>query len=197
MSSISGKYGKTAVAVWGMCLAVFVLAFFLVIKPQMTTMASLEREYKEVKSIAETARIQAQDTTKQELQKQIDQMKTQLSRFVVASKDDIQTLASMEIDMSKKMELDAFNIDPWSAGEISAFSECKYVFGQSMKVSFNGSFQQFAKFLNMLERYKSVIFIDTFSITRAQEQDKEAKNKVEMNLAVLVEKQPAAKGKQG
>jgi Tfp pilus assembly protein PilO len=196
MSFISGKYLKTAIAIWGISIAVFVLVFMLVLKPQMAKRDSLGREYKDVKSTADTAKVEAEDSARQELQKQIDDMKAQLSRFVLSSKDNIQTLASIEIyNMSKEIGLDAFNIDPWSAGEVSAFSECKFVFGQSIKVSFNATFREFAKFLNMLERYKSVIFIDTFSITSVNKENE--KHKVEMNLAVLVEKPVAVKGARG
>ncbi|MEJ2648468.1 MAG: type 4a pilus biogenesis protein PilO [Sedimentisphaerales bacterium] len=192
MNWISGKYVKTAAAIWGISLAVFVLAFLFVIKPQMNEKKTLQTKYQKIKDEAETARRDAQDSTRRDLQEQIDAMKSQLDRFVMVSKDDIQDLATIVVDMSKGIGLEAFNIDPWSGGEIPAFSECKSVFGQSIDVTFNASFDEFAKFLNMLERYKSVVFVDTFSITKSSEEN--AKHKVEMNLAVLVEKPTTARG---
>ena len=190
MNWISGKYVKTAAMTWGACLAVFVLAFLFVIKPQMNDKKTLRDKYDTLKKQAETARLDSQDTARREIQEQIDDMKSQLNRFVMNSKDDIQDLVTIVGDMSKGIGLEAFNIDPWAGGEIPAFSECKSVYGQSVNVTFNASFVEFAKFLNMLERYKSVVFIDTFSITRSSEEN--AKHKVEMSLAVLVEKPTAA-----
>jgi Tfp pilus assembly protein PilO len=190
MSLINGKYIKTAGIIWGISLAVFVLAFLFVIKPQMNEKKTLQSKYQEIKAEADTARLNAQDSKRRELQEQIDAMKSQLDRFVMASKDDIQDLVTIVGDMSEGIGLEAFN--PWSGGEIGAFSECKSVFGQSIDVTFNATFDEFAKFLNMLERYKSVVFVDTFSITSSSEEN--AKHKVEMNLAVLVEKPTAARG---
>ncbi len=195
MSFTGVKYLKTAAVVWGVCIAVFVPAYSFVLKPQAAGLDSKTREYNEIKSQADTARFEAEGSTLLAAQKRIDEMKSQLDRFVVSSKENIQSLASLEIyNMSKEIGLDAFHIDPWSGGDIPAFSECKYVTGQPMKVTFEASFQQFAKFLNMLESYKSVIFIDSFSITRSR--DNNAKHKVDMNLAVLVVKQTPVKGAQ-
>ena len=191
MSFINGKYMKTAVVVWGICLVVFVLAFMFVLRPQIAEKSNLDRKYEIAKENDETYNEQAKESTKREMQEQIDEMKAQLARFVLPSRDAIQTLASIEIDkMAKDLGLDAY-IDPWNGSQIAAFSECKHVYGQSIKVTFNATFNEFAKFLNRLERYKSVIFIDSFSITRSHEEN--VKHTVEMNLVVLVEKPATAK----
>jgi Tfp pilus assembly protein PilO len=187
------KYLKPAAVVWVICLAIFIPAYMFVLKPQAVQFDSLTRDCNDCKRKAEVAWLESQGSTLLAVQKRIDEMKLQLDRFVVPSKEDIQSLASLEIyNMSKEIGLDAFHIDPWSGGDISAFSECKYVSGQPMKVTFEASFQQFAKFINMLESYKSVIFIDSFSITRSRNDN--AKHKVDMNIAVLVAKKTPVKG---
>jgi hypothetical protein len=191
MSLMSRKYIKTAAIFWGICLVVLVPVYLLALKPQMTRMETLQRQYQEKEIEAERIRADALESTRQELQKKIESLKAEFDRFVVPSKDAIQTLASIEIDkMCKDNGLDAY-IDPWNSGEVQAFNECKYVQGQFIKVTFSASFNDFAKFLNSLERYKSVIFVDNFSISRPQE--KEAKGNVEMNLAVLVARQASQK----
>ena len=192
MSSIIGKYLKITLVVWGISLIFSVPAFWFLLRPQMKKIEVYKHDYNELKNQAFTATLEAEESTMRALQKQFDEVKTKYGMFVVHSKDDIQNLASLEIyNMSREIGLDSFHIDPWSTREIAAFSDCKYVFGQPMKVTFNASFPEFAKFLNMLERYKLVIFVDTFSITRENPED--IKHKVEMNLAVLVEKPVAVK----
>lgn len=194
MSSMSRKYIKTASMFWGLCLVVLAAMYLLTLKPQMEKMNKLRRQYKDKTIQAERFRVDAEESTIQEMQKEIDSLKDDYERFVVPSRDVIQTLALIEIDkMCKDIGLDAF-IDPWNNGEVQAFNDCKYVHGQFIKVTCNANFPDFARFLNRLERYKSVIFIDSFSISRPQE--KETKGNVEMNLVVLVAKPALQKGGQ-
>jgi hypothetical protein len=188
MNSIVGRYLKTTLGIWGISLIFIIPAFVFLLRPQMRKVDNFRQENDRLTKEALAVKFEAEESTRQGLQKQIDEMKLELSRFVVKSKDDIQRLASLEIDdnMSNQIGLDEFRIDPLSGGEIRTFKDCKYVYGQTMKVTFNATYPQFAKFINMLERYESVIFIDTFSITK--EKAEESKHKVEMNLVVLVEK---------
>jgi Tfp pilus assembly protein PilO len=193
MNSIIGRYLKITLMIWGISLIFIIPAFVFVLRPQMRKVDNLRQENNRLTNEAFAAKLEAEESTRQGLQKQIDEMKSQFGRFVIKSKDDIQRLASLEIDdnMSNQIGLDTFRIDPLSGGEVRAFKDCKYVYGQTMKVTFNATYPQFAKFLNMLERYESVIFIDTFFITK--ENNKENKHQIEMNLVVLVEKAVPAK----
>ena len=68
----------------------------------------------------------------------------------------------------------------------SAMPDYKYLCENHMDVSFTGNFNQFAAFLNALERHRPVVFVDTFNITRSEKND--SGNEVNMNLAVFVRK---------
>ncbi len=186
MNLMARKYIKTAIMFWGLCLVILVPVVLLVIKPQMERIKSLRNQYNEKNIQTEKIKVETEESTILELQKKIDNLKAEYDRFVVPSQSAIQTLALIEIDkMCKDIGLDAY-IDPWNSGEVQAFSECKYVRGQLIKVTFNATFNEFAKLLNNLERFKSVIFIDGFSVTKSQEN--EGKQRIEMSLAVLVAK---------
>ena len=168
-------------------LAVFIPAYLLIINKQFNELHDLDNN---INSLIE-AKSQAASISSEEIidkyRAQTEEVRSQFRKFVIPSKDNIQTLASIEIDkISHEIGLEEFHIDPWSSSEIAAFGECKYLFGQPMEVSFKATFNEFAKFLNMLERYKTVIFIDTFSITRSTGED--VKHQVRMALAVLVER---------
>lgn len=193
MILISRKNLIIAGLVWGISLAVFLLVYVFVLKPQKAELMRIDAKLKEKEKEANDSQGMTAESKLQNLRKQIEEFNAQLGEFVIKSKDEIQTLASLEIyNMSQEIGLDAFHIDPWSGVEVAAFSECKQVFGQTMIVGFNAGFPEFAKFINMLERYKTVIFIDSFSITRST--DESGKHKVDMNLAVLVEKPASTKG---
>ena len=193
MSFISKNNLILAGLVWGICLAVFVPAYFFVIQKQYSDLGNIESSIKELREELNRAKIISSEKEMDKYRNQVEEIKNVYNGFVIPSKDDIQELASIEIDrISREIGLEAFRIDPWSSNEIAAFSECKYVFGQPMEVTFNSTFNEFAKFINMLERYKSVIFIEKFSITRSK--DKNTKHQVRMDLGVLVQKQASLKG---
>ena len=194
MSFIDRKKVVLAGFVWGISLAVFIPVYIFVIQRQCDDLCNIKLQCDNlVEDVSEAKLISSEDAINK-INGQIEEMKNLFNGFVIPSKDDIQTLASIEIDkISREIGLEAFHIDPWGSKEITAFSECKYLFGQPMEVTFNATFHEFAKFLNMLERYKSVIFIDDFSITRSIEENK--KHQVRMSLGVLVRKDsPSLKG---
>jgi hypothetical protein len=191
MSFISRKKLVIAGLIWGVSLAVFVPVYMFVLRKQFSDLDDKNVKLDSLMADVNEARFISLQESIDKFQSQVDEIKALFNRFVVPSKDYIQTLASIEIDkISKELGLESFYIDPWKGDEIAGFSECKYLFGQPMEVTFKATFTEFAKFLNMLERYKSVIFIDTFSIIRSKEKD--AKHQIRMNLAVLVQKQSSA-----
>jgi len=188
MNFISKKNLVLAGIVWGISLAIFVPAYMFILKKQVSDLENIDKSIAGLVSDINDAKTISSEDMIDRYRAQLEETKAQFNGFVVPSKDNIQTLASIEIDkMSHEIGLEAFHIDPWSSSEVVTFSECKYVFGQPMQVTFKATFNEFARFLNMLERYKTVIFIDNFSITRST--NDEEKHQVRMDLAVLVEKE--------
>jgi hypothetical protein len=177
--------------VWGVSLVVFIPAYLFVIKNQEEQLTSLKNEIILLQVDSDQARIATSDSAKENLNKEIENLKMKLGNFVIDA-NNIQDLASIDIiNMARNIGLEEFHIDPWKGVDVAAFNDCKYVFGQTMIVSFSSSFTGFAKFINMLERYKTTIFVDSFSITRSS--DEKAKHKINMNLAVLIAKQKTVK----
>lgn len=195
MISISRNNLKIAGIIWGISLIILVPVYLLVLKPQEDKKIKLENEVQALQDSIIKSGIVTSDSAIESLKQEVEDIKGQLDEFVVKTKDDIQNLASIEIyNISKELGLEGFHIDPWNGVEVAAFNDCKYVSGQTMIVGFGASYTEFAKFINMLERYKTVIFVDSFSITKSTDEKK--KNQVQMNLAVLVEKNKS-KGTKG
>jgi Tfp pilus assembly protein PilN len=96
--------------------------------------------------------------------------------------------------ISNEIGLNSFRIAPMSES-IAALEDCKYVSGQFYHVSFTSSFNQFATFINALERYRPFIFVDTFSISQSRQGNQE--HDVQMQLAILVAKSDKAKEGKG
>jgi hypothetical protein len=61
---------------------------------------------------------------------------------------------------------------------------CKALGADYIYVSFKGNFNQFARFVNEMERHKPIIFVDKFTITRSDQSGFD--NEINMVLAAFV-----------
>ncbi len=193
MKSNIGKYIKFAALAWSCCFIVFLLIFLLVLSPLNKHRKQIESEFKKVKSNADSALLASEEETKTRLNEQILELNETLENFVI-DPENTSNLTYQISGISNEIGLKAFQITP-TGQNITAFDNCTYISGQLYQVGFIASFNQFATFLNALERYKPVIFIDTFSITRSRQG--EINHTVDMQLAILVLKNEKAKKDKG
>lgn len=197
MKSIDGKYLKGAAVIWGICFIFFVLVFMFVLRPQSKRLTVIETEANQKKLEVDAAREAAEEKTREKLNEQIENLRAQLGNFVIDS-EDIQDVGgqirNIFVNVGLNLTLNSFSMDLQSSRSIGTFSDCKYVYGHPISVNFTASFNQFATFLNDLEKNKSVIFIDTFSINKS---DKGSSHKVNMQLAVLVKRAEQIKESEG
>lgn len=193
MKSNIAKYIKLAALIWSCCFIVFLLVFLLVLSPLNRHRTQVESEFKKVKSDADSALLASEEETKIRLNQQIQDLNDTLGNFVIESENTSNLIYQIS-SISNEIGLKAFQITP-TGQNMSAFDNCKYISGQLYQVGFIASFNQFATFLNALERYRPVIFIDTFSITRSRQG--ENSHTVDMQLAILVLKNEKAKKAKG
>ena len=193
MKSNIAKYIKLAALIWSCCFIVFLLVFLLVLSPLNRHRTQVESEFKKVKSDADSALLASEEETKIRLNQQIQDLNDTLGDFVIESENTSNLIYQIS-SISNEIGLKAFQITP-TGQNMSAFDNCKYISGQLYQVGFIASFNQFATFLNALERYRPVIFIDTFLITRSRQG--ENSHTVDMQLAILVLKNEKAKKAKG
>lgn len=193
MKSNIVKYIKLATLIWSCCFIAFLLVFLLVLSPLNKRKKQVESEYKKVKSDADFALLASENETQNRLKEQIHDLNDILGSFVIESENTSNLIYQIS-GISNEIGLKAFQITP-TGQNMAAFDNCKYISGQLYQVGFIGSFNQFATFLNALERYRPVIFIDTFSIARSRQGDNN--HTVDMQLAILVTKNEKAKNSKG
>ncbi|HUU20084.1 MAG TPA: GspMb/PilO family protein, partial [Sedimentisphaerales bacterium] len=85
----------------------------------------------------------------------------------------------------------SFSIKSKDSRELSTIPDCKYICENHIVISFIGGFNQFATFLNSLERHRPVLFVDKFTITRSGQDD--SGYQVSLNVAAFVKKQQDGK----
>jgi hypothetical protein len=192
MKSIYRKYIKIGVSFWAVCFIILLFSYLIVLAPQEKQRRLTEQKLTEATLQAQSAREAADG--KNELLEQLTKSEDMLKDFVI----DREKAANLTFDIgriSSDVKLHSFSSISTASEESSKTDNHKYINARQINVNFNSSFNKFATFLNLLERRRPSIFIDTFSITRSPESD--SGNKVNMKLAVLVEKEAKTEGVDG
>lgn len=180
------KYFTTIALIWAGCFVLFFLIYMLVLMPQKKSKIQIENQFAEKKKIYDSALKASQNETKNRLNEQIKNLENRLKDFVINFEDS----AGLTFDISqiaKAKGVTSFGIRSGNDRRDSEIPDCSYICENRINIDFNAGFNQFAAFLNALERYRPVIFVDKFAITRSDRHSSD--HKVDMSLAVFVKKQ--------
>ena len=164
------KYLTKVALIWAACLVLILLAYMIKFRPQKRIDKRLDSELTETKQMYEFAQKAAQKETQIRLKEQIEQLRNNLSDFVV----DFEDSANLTFDISKiasERKVTSFSVKNKEKSGVSVIPDCNYISENHIDISFIAGFNQFATFLNALERHRPVIFINEFSITRSNQED--------------------------
>ncbi len=177
------KYFTTGALIWAGCFIVFLFVYMIVLAPQKKSRKQIENQLAEKKQIYNSALKATQEETRIWLNEQIENLRNKLDGFVI----DFEDSANLTFDISQianEKKLDSFSIKGKDTSKDS--TDFKYLCENYIDVGFTAAFNQFAAFLNALERHWPVIFVDGFKITRSRRDD--PGHKVNMSLTVFVRK---------
>ncbi len=186
MKVIYKKYFRTAALVWAGCFVLFLLANIFVLAPQRKDKKRIKRQLNEKKQMYRSILQATQEKNKIQLNEEVDLLRHKLNDFVTDYRDS----ANLTLDISeiaKEKNVSSFSIRTVGKREGSAIPNCNHIRENHIDISFTSGFNRFAAFLNALERYQPVIFVDKFTITRASYDN--LGHRVRMDLAIFVRKQ--------
>jgi Tfp pilus assembly protein PilO len=183
-------YLKIAGIVWAACFVILMLAYVLILKPRVNSTKLIESRLTEKKQIYESALRAAQKETRIQLNEQIGRLQNRMKDFVADFEDSANlTFEISQIANEKKVA--SFSIKGKENLVLSGKPERKHISENRIVISFNGGFNQFATFLNALERHRPALFVDKFTITRSGQDD--SVYRVNLNVAAFVRKQQGDK----
>jgi len=180
------KYLTRAAIVWAACLVLFVLAYILVLGPQKSGRKRLESTLAEKKDLYELAQIATQEQTKIRLNEQIEGLRDTLKNFVV----DLDDSANLTFDIGRianEEDVSSFSIKNKDKQGISEIPDCNNICENHIDISFIAGFNQFATFVNALERHQPVLFVNELTISRSNKG--ESTYQVSLDIAAFVRKQ--------
>jgi len=186
MKPIYKKYVTKAALIWAGCFILFFFIYILMLAPQGKNKKRIEKQLAEKEQMCRLAQTAAQEETKIQLNEQLKYLQERFKDFVIGFED----LANLTFDISqiaKEKRLASFSIKGVETRGGPSIFDGKYLSENHFVVSFTGSFNQFATFLNVLERHRPVVFVDRLKITHSRLENSD--HKVDMDLAVFVRKQ--------
>jgi Tfp pilus assembly protein PilO len=172
--------------VWAGCFVLFALAQVFLLTPQKNSKNQFKKQLAEKKQIYDSLVKLTQEKNQIQLKQQIEQLQTGVKDFVT----DFGSLANLTFDIGQianEKKVTSFNIKTKEDSTVSRTPNRNYIAESRLDVSFVAGFNQFAAFLNALERHQPVIFVNKFTITRSERN--ETGHEVSMNLSVFVRKQ--------
>ncbi|MHC4323213.1 MAG: hypothetical protein ACYSUX_02955 [Planctomycetota bacterium] len=180
------QYLTRAAIAWAGCLVLFVLAFIFVLGPQKSGRKRLESALEEKKQHYDLAQKATQEQTKIRLNEEIGGLQETLEGFVVDFEDsdnltfDIGRIASEE-------KVTSFSIKSNDKKGLSEIPDCNNICENHIDISFIAGFNQFATFVNALERNQPVLFVNEFTLSRSNKG--QLTYQVSLDIAAFVRKQ--------
>jgi Tfp pilus assembly protein PilO len=180
------KYLTRTAIVWAACLVLFVLAHIFVLGPQKSGRRRLESTLTEKKQEYEMAQRAAQEQTRARLNEQIEGLRDILKDFVV----DFEDSANLTFDIGRianEEDVSSFSIKNKDKQGVSEIPDCNSICENHIDISFIAGFNQFATFVNALERHQPVLFVNEFKISRSNKG--QLTYQVSLDIAAFVKKQ--------
>jgi len=176
-----GKVGL----IWIAFSVLFVFAYMLVLAPQNRVAKQVKEQLAKKDQEYKFALKAIQPETKLKLNKQIKDLQNDLENFAV----DLEYSANLPFDITRianKKQIAMVSIKTLGDNNKTKLPDCDYIYENRINIDFAANFNQFATFLNALERYRPVIFVDECTIERSKEGNSE--HSVDMSLSVFVRK---------
>ena len=180
---------RTAIA-WAACLVLFILAYILILAPHKSNRRRLESTLVEKKELYEFAQKATEEQTKIRLKEQIEGLMDTLEDFVVEPEDS----ANLTFDIGRianAEDLSSFSIKNNEKQGISEIPDCNSICENHIDIGFVAGFNQFATFVNALERNQPVLFVNEFTMSRSNKG--KSTYQVSLDIAAFVRKQQERK----
>jgi Tfp pilus assembly protein PilO len=186
MKSIYQKYLIKVALIWAGCFVPLFILHMVMLSPQKSLKRGLEKQLAEKEQLYNSAFRLSQKEAKIQLSKEIEELQDQLQNFVI----DFEDSANLTFDISQianEKKVGSFSIKTKEDRSDSKLPDCEHLSEDDIEIRFTtGNFNQFATFLNALERHRPVVFVDKFTISQSTQN--EEGHKVNMSLSVFVKK---------
>lgn len=155
---------------WCCSLALLFGLHLYLLSPQKELLTHLDKKLSEKKLEYNSCKAAGSEEVRVRWNKQIVQFGERLSMFVADAND----LDSLNFSISKiagQMKVGAFSCRKTDGESYVEIPNYNIIGRTGTAVTFNGTFNKFARFVNVLERHRPVIFVKEFDISNSGKED--------------------------
>ena len=185
MNPIHRKSLIILVLLWGGSFIVLSVIHMFLMLPQRKESGLLVQKLMQKKLMYDSSRAAVSEQARGTLTQKVRELTGELDRFV-SDVDELDGIWFGVSGIADEIGVDSFQSKGIDSESYSAIPNCYDVGTASVEVSFSGSFSKFARFVNQLERYEPVVFIDDFAIARSRREDSGPETKLLLSVFVRI-----------
>jgi len=180
-----GKYAIITLSVWAVSVVVIGGGYVLLYQPQKLELAQVRKQSSESQAELEKAQVAAQDQTKEKMKLRCEETSRLISGF--STRPDKMTELVFQVgQIANDLHLAEFSSKNEKRKDQSTVEKSKALEEGWLNVEFFATFNQFAEFVNRLERHCPVVFVEEVSFRRGTSKGKG--HAVSLRLSFLAEK---------
>jgi len=179
------KFLLTLALLWGGAFIVLSVTHMFLMLPQQKETELLGKQLMEKRLKYDRSKAADSEQAQAQLSEKVSELTEELNTFA-AKVDDLDSLWFSISRIAGEIGVESFQGRGKENESYSLIPNCYNIGTASMEVDFAGSFTKFAKFINRLERYNPIVFIDEFTITRPSREGSEPKSKLFLSVFVRV-----------
>lgn len=186
------RYTLITAAVWVVSVLVLGGGYVLSYAPQQAMLLQVKNQCAESQMALESAQLAAQEKIKAKQQQQCEEAEQLIADF--SARQDAVTELVFEIGRIATNELGLYDFSSKSQKQKAypTVGKSKLVSEGWLKVDFEATFNQFAQFLNQLERHNPVVFVEEVAFQRGTHQTRGHKISLELSFLTQTEDKKVA-----
>jgi len=173
------------VVLWGGAFVLLLGTHMFLTLPQQKESELIGKQLMDKRLKYDISKAADSEQVRAQLSEKVSGLTEELGRFAT----EVEELDGLWFSISRiagEIEVESFQSKGVDNESYSAIPNCYDIGTASTEVDFSGSFSKFARFINQLERYKPVVFIDDFTITRARKEGSGPEAKLVLSVFVRV-----------
>jgi Tfp pilus assembly protein PilO len=159
------KYGLITGGMWAGWLIITAAIYVLVLGPQNTLMAKLNKDFAYSNEKYTLAQMAGRRDTKVRLNETLKAIHQKTARFIIPTEDATDLMFHIS-QLASQYQLQNFSAKDRPLSSFAENDEQSKIAESWQELSFSGDFVQIASFLNNLERNQPVIFVEDIDIRR-------------------------------
>lgn len=164
----ANKYMIAVVTVWGISIGLLFVGYFALMQPQSLKLQQLRIQYQDSQQQSDHAQMAAMTESLNRLLDKREQSKNLIETFSIRQ-DDVTGLVFEIGQIANELALSDFSSKTQNQASYSTLGKSKILNENWLNVEFEGTFEQYVRYMNKLERNQPVVFIEEVFFRRGND----------------------------